>query len=109
MIVKVRRHVDVEKDIIDIAAWIARTSRDAAYRFLENVEDSILGLRFLAGKGSPKHLRGAGLAGVGSWAVRGFPNHLILYDIRPDGVYVLAVVRGSRKYTEILRGRLPRP
>jgi toxin ParE1/3/4 len=109
LIARVYRHVEVENDVMALAKWIARTSRDAAYRFLDNAEESITGLRFMPGKGSPKHLQGRGLTGIRSWAVRGFANHLILYDVRADGVYVLAVVQGSRRYSNILRKRLQKP
>jgi toxin ParE1/3/4 len=104
--VRVRRHVLVEQDILDLAVYIAKDSRDAAFRFLDAVEQTTTGLRHMPGKGSRKKLRARELAGIRSWAVRGFPNHLILYDLRDDGVYVLAVIQGSRRYAMLLRKRL---
>jgi plasmid stabilization system protein ParE len=101
----VRRHVDVENDILDLAAWIARDSKQAAYRFLAAVEDSILSLRLFPGRGSPKRLRDRRLAGVRSLAVAGFPKHLILYEQRGKDVYVLAVIHGARNYRKLLRDR----
>jgi plasmid stabilization system protein ParE len=101
---RVRRHIDVERDILDLAMWIARDSRDAAIRFFDAVETGITSLRSMPGKGSPKHLRGR-LSDVRSWAVGGFPNHLILYDIRGSDVFVLAVIHGARNYVRLLRGR----
>ena len=105
MIHRVLRHVDVERDILDLAGWIARDSREAAYRFLNTVEQSIMSLRNMPGKGSPKELRSQRLANVRSWAVRGFPNHLILYELRSKDVYVLAVVHGARRYSGLLKER----
>jgi toxin ParE1/3/4 len=105
LIAKVRRHLQVENDILDLASYIARESQTAGYRFLDAVEETVSGLAYMPGKGSPKRLRGRGLSGIRSWAVRGFPNHLILYDLRPDGVYVLAIVQGSRRYSAMLRRR----
>jgi toxin ParE1/3/4 len=103
---RVRRHADVERDILDIAAWIGRDSRDSAFRFLEAVEQSIDNLRRMPGGGSPKQVRGSRFAGLRSWAVRGFPNHIILYEIRPRReVYIFAVVHGSRRYLRLLRER----
>jgi toxin ParE1/3/4 len=72
MNLRVRRHAHVEQDILDLAAWIARDSRDTAFRFLDAVEDTIAGLRQMPRKGSPKQLRDRRLAGVRTWAVRGF-------------------------------------
>jgi toxin ParE1/3/4 len=102
---RVRRHVAVEQDILDLAAWIARDNRDAAYRFLDSVEASILSLRSMPGKGSRKQLRDRRLAGIRSWAVRGFPKHLILYEMRGSDVFVLAVIHGARRYKRLLKER----
>ncbi len=109
MITTVRRHADVENDILDLARWISQDSHDMALRFLNSVEETITGLRHMPGKGSPKRFRGTGIFDLRSWSVRGFPNHLILYDLRTDGVYVLAIIRGSRRYAKILKDRLQPP
>ncbi|MGB7158641.1 MAG: type II toxin-antitoxin system RelE/ParE family toxin [Tepidisphaeraceae bacterium] len=106
MSLPVRRHADVEQDILDLAAWIARDSRDTAHRFLDAVEETVAGLRRMPGKGSPKNLRDRRLAGVRTWAVRGFPNHLVVYEVRPDEVYVFAIVHGSRRYQRLLKQRI---
>ena len=105
MIALVRRHAHVEHDILDLARWIAKDSHAMAMRFLDSVEETVSGLQHMPGKGSRKRFRGRGITDLRSWAVRGFPNHLILYDLRPDGVYVLAIVRGSDRYTKLLRER----
>jgi plasmid stabilization system protein ParE len=102
---RVRRHVAVERDILELAAWIARDSLPIAYRFFEAAENSIRSLRSMPGRGSPKRLRGKPLAGVRSLAVSGFPNHIILYEVRGSDVYILAVVHGARDYRPLLRDR----
>jgi plasmid stabilization system protein ParE len=102
---RVRRHVDVERDILDLGAWIARDSLEAAIRFFEAVETSITSLRSMPGRGSPKRLRDRRLKDVRTLAVRGFPSHLILYDLRGADVTVLAVVHGARHYVRLLRDR----
>lgn len=84
MIYRVRRHVDVDSDILDLAIWIARDSREAAVHFFDAVEASIDSLRSMPQRGGPKAMRDRRLADVRSWSVRGFPNHLILYEVR-DG------------------------
>lgn len=102
---RLRRHVDVESDILDLAAWIARDSRDAAFRFLDAVETSILSLRWMPARGSLKRYSSARLRAVRSLSVAGFPNHLILYEIEGAEVRVLAVVHGARDYGALLRDR----
>ena len=106
MIWRVRRHDDVESDLISIAKWIARDSREAAVRFLVAAEDTLRGLRNLPQRGSLKDWRGERFAGVRTCAIRGFPNHLVVYEVRPDAVYVFAIVHGSRSYQRLVRKRL---
>ena len=78
-------------------------------RFLVAGEETILGLRHMPERRSLKGWRGKRYAGVRTWAVRGFPNHLVVYEIRRDEVYVYAVVHGSQNYQRIVRGRLRGP
>src|SRR5688572_1289767 len=100
----VRRHAAVEDDILALAAYIAIGNREQAFRFLDAVEHTLTSLHYMPGKGSLKMLPGR-LSGIRSWAVRGFPNHLVLYELRGRDVYVFAVVHGSRKYQKLLRNR----
>ena len=51
MTLPVRRHRDVEQDILDIAAWMAERNREVAWRFFDAVEDTIT---LHAGKGQPE-------------------------------------------------------
>lgn len=106
MTLRVERHPDVEGDILAIAAWIARDSPNAAWRFLEEVENTVSTLGHMPAKGSPKRFRDRRLAGIRSWSVSGFPKHLVLYEVRPDHVYVFAVVHGARRLLRLLRTRL---
>jgi plasmid stabilization system protein ParE len=55
---RVRRHVEVENDILSIARWIARDSPAAAERFLWAAEETILGLSYMPERGSLKGWRG---------------------------------------------------
>jgi toxin ParE1/3/4 len=102
---RVRRHPDVEEDILDIATWIGRGSREAALRFFDAVEETITSLGYMPGKGSLKRLRDKRFAGTRSWAVSGFPKYLVFYQIRPDHVIVFAVIHGARRYRRLLRSR----
>jgi plasmid stabilization system protein ParE len=102
----IRRHPDVADDIAAIAEYIAHDSEDAARRFAPAVEATIRGLADFPGKGSPKWFEHPRLAGIRSWAVDGFPNHLILYRREADeSVYIVTVIHGARQLPGIL---LPR-
>lgn len=106
MTLRVARHPDVEHDIMSIAGWIARNSPAAAWRFLEEVENTVSALAHMPAKGSLKRFRDRRLAGVRTWSVNKFPKHLILYEVRPTHVYVFAVVHGARRLQRLLRTRL---
>lgn len=71
---RVRRHDAVESDIVAIAKWIARDSREAAVRFLSAAEDTLRGLRHMPERGSLKGWRGKRYAGIRTWAIRGYPE-----------------------------------
>jgi plasmid stabilization system protein ParE len=106
MSVPVRRHPNVADDIAEVATFIARDNFDAAYRFGPATEKTIRGLAEMPGKGSPKHFPHPRLAGVRSWSVNGFPNHLILYRQEADGaIFILAVTHGARHLPGFLLGR----
>ena len=45
-------------------------------------------------------------ADIRTLAVTGFPNHLILYEIKGAEIIVLAVLHGAQRYTRLLRERM---
>jgi toxin ParE1/3/4 len=85
---------------------IARDNNEAAIKFFVAVEETVEGLRLFPGKGSPKQFRAKALAGIRTWFIRGFPNHLIFYTARPREIYVIAVLHGARNTAKILRARV---
>lgn len=91
--------------MLDLAGWIARDSLEVAYRFLDAAESSILSLRRFPGRGSPKQVPRLKVFQLRTLAVVGFPKHLIFYEVRSSGVFVFAVLHGSRDYRRVLRGR----
>ena len=103
---RVRRHAAVEDDIVAIAHWIAGDNLPAARRFLSASEETIVELNFMPEKGSLNGWAGKDFESVRTWAVRGFPNHLVVYEVRGSDVFVYAVVHGSRNYHETIRTRL---
>ena len=104
----IERHAEVARDIVDLAEWIARDSREAAFRFTENVEATISSLAQMPRRGSPKRVRYRRLKNLRTWAVDGFPKHLILYQVQADVVQILAIMHGARNYPRLLRKRTNR-
>jgi plasmid stabilization system protein ParE len=106
VIPNVQLSAEARTDIREIARFVARDSRDAGLRFGASVEKTLRGLSAFPGKGSPKEFDSSRLRDVRSYAVDGFPNHLILYQIQPEGsIHVLAVSHGARNLIRMLRKR----
>ena len=105
----VRRHPDVADDIAGIAEYISHDSMDAALRFAPAVEATIRGLADFPGKGSIKPFEHPRLGDVRSWAVDGFPNHLILYRLEQGGsIFIVAITHGARELPGVLLPRIGR-
>ena len=93
----IRRHRLVGQDITDIADYIGGDNADAALRFFDAVDVTLLGLAGMPGKGPRCAFKAAALADVRFYTVDGFPNHLIFYRPMPYGIFVLSVRHGARR------------
>ena len=102
---RIRRHPDVANDILDLATYIARDKLSVALRFMDSTETTLKWLLRRPGVGSRRDFDDPQLANVRSWAVKGFGNYLILYEIEKTGIYVLAVSHGARDLPRMLRDR----
>ena len=88
----------VPADLEAIIAYLEKTSVAVADRFMDAVFAALARLAEAPGIGSPKHFARSRIVGVRSWAVPGFPNHLIYYKVHPDAIVVLAVLHGAQDY-----------
>jgi toxin ParE1/3/4 len=94
----------VPQDLINIHAFLADRSPEQAERFLLSVRATMEQLTEFPGLGGLRPFRGK-LRGVRSWAVAGFPNHLIFYRPTQEAVIVLGVIHGARNVQRLLRDR----
>ena len=101
----VRRRPGVWRDVVDIADYIARDNLGASLRFIDAVERTVTGLAEMPGKGKAREPIDAALHGVRSYAVDGFPNHLVFYTFDDHRVLVIAVLHGARDVGRVLRER----
>src|SRR5947209_1330091 len=93
-------------DILQIATYISQDNVSAASRFIPAVNLTLEGLAEFPGKGSPKDMFVPRLAGLRSYAVDGFPNHLIFYRALSGKIlHELAVLYGGRDWPRLLRER----
>jgi toxin ParE1/3/4 len=105
-VIRVVLRFAVPADILEAVSYFAgANSLDAAERFPRAVEETLEFLAENPGAGSPKRFRRKALAGLRTWPVRGFPNHLIFYRQRPDAIVVSAVLHGARNIPKVLRDR----
>lgn len=97
---------EVPGDLHDIVKYLDRHSVTAGDRFMAAVFPAFDVVAAMPGMGSPKHFRNKRLARIRSWAVPGFPNHLILYRELPGAIEVFAVTHGSRRLPLLLGKRV---
>jgi toxin ParE1/3/4 len=101
----VHRRPEVAEDIIGLAEYISRDSLETALRFFDAVEATIENLAELPGKGSRRDFEDPRLKDLRSWAVQGFPNHLIFYEATDQTLLIVAVLHGARDLPAALKNR----
>jgi toxin ParE1/3/4 len=89
------RRPGVDDDVYFLALYLLEQNEVAARRFVDAVEVTLKEMAIRPGMGSPK-LYDDPPKDVRSWAVHGFPNHLIYYIPLPDGIDVLSIMHGAR-------------
>lgn len=97
----------VPDDMHGIVVRLEQNSRAIADRFVESAFAAFDDLASMPGKGSPKFFRLPRLAGLRSWGVPGFPNHLIYYLTTDEAIIIYGVLHGARDVPKVLRSRLP--
>jgi toxin ParE1/3/4 len=83
-------------DLIDLAYYIALDNLEAAYRFLDKVEESFRDLERMPLMGSTREFQDSTLTGIRMWCVKGFRKHLIFYRPIGDGVEIIRVLHSAR-------------
>jgi toxin ParE1/3/4 len=97
---------EVPGDLDEIAAYLEHTSIAVADRFIKAAFEAFDDLAAMPGKGSLKWFRRRQLREIRSWAVEGFPNHLVYYRAAKEAIVILAVVHGARNIPSLLKNRL---
>jgi toxin ParE1/3/4 len=73
-----------------------------AERFLVNAEASFNDLAQQPEMGAPLMLKHPALANLRKWRVKGFDNHLVFYEPRPNGVSIVRVLHAARDWWGLL-------
>jgi len=87
-----------ERDLWDIAHYIAQDSFNSAERFLERVEEAFNVLATMPSIGMAYSLQHSSLKDLRRWPVKQFENYLIFYRIIEETVpiEIIRVVHGAR-------------
>ncbi|MGB7159960.1 MAG: type II toxin-antitoxin system RelE/ParE family toxin [Tepidisphaeraceae bacterium] len=106
MSTRIRRRQGVDDDVARIALHLLDQSEALAIRFIDAVQVTLKDLARAPRIGSLKQYESPRLAGVRSWWVRGFRNHLVFYFATDDGIDVLAVAHGAQDVERLLYSRV---
>lgn len=91
------------RDIVEHFVYLAEEAGlDAAERFLTNAEASFNDPAQQPQMGAPLTLKRPDLANVRKWRVKGFDNHLVFYEPRPDGVSIVRVLHAASDWWGVL-------
>jgi len=91
------------RDLVGHFVYLAENAGlDLAERFLANAEASFQELAQQPRMGAPLTLTHPGLAGLRKWRVKGFNNHLVFYQPRPDGVSIVRVLHAASDWWSLL-------
>ena len=98
----VRKRTRAKKEIWEIAEYIARDSWEAAERFLGALEESFRFLLDFPHSGDLLDRHDPRCADVRIWQVKGFPNHLVVFRPRSDGIEVIHVCHAAQDLNAIM-------
>ena len=96
-----------QRDIDEIAAWIAVDSESAARRFLTSVRATFNDLADWPGLGAIVELRGRS-TNIRRIGVSGFKKYLVYYRVGGSSLTVLRVASAARERDRVLRGLVDR-
>jgi toxin ParE1/3/4 len=82
--------------------YLEHATPDAAFRFLESVERSIVQLLEMPGMGREKPLRNAALTGLRVWSVENFEEMKLYYQVHREDLRIVRILHGRRDVERIL-------
>ncbi len=104
MMYRLQTSPEADRDVDEIADYLAERSVLAGTRFLTQVESTLGRIRVDPGRGMHLKLEEPELEGILWRRVDGFPNHLIFFRVDGDLVLVLRILHGARDWKSELEG-----
>ncbi len=83
-------------DVVELATYIGNDSVAAANHFLDATEATFEFLAEWPEIGAVYPTKNDRLSGLRVFRVKGFPNHLVFYLERQNGIEIVRVVHGAR-------------
>lgn len=96
------RH-DAELDAFGYFEFLDQRNPEAALRFLQAIDQTVMGLAEHPLKGRLRKFRGPDLKGIRSWRVDGFENYLIFYRLTESRLEILRIKHGAMGFPGALR------
>ncbi|MBW8831155.1 MAG: type II toxin-antitoxin system RelE/ParE family toxin [Burkholderiales bacterium] len=91
------------RDLVEHFVYLAENAGlDVAERFLTNAEASFNDLVQQPRMGAPLNLKHPVLVNIRKWRVKGFENHLVFYEPRPDGASIVRVLHAASNWWQLL-------
>jgi toxin ParE1/3/4 len=102
---RVLRRPQAARDAESIADHIAKDSLEAAIRFLENTELTLIGLADSPGAGTRFESAHSELANLRFRRINAFPRHIVFFIEHEDAIEVVRILHGARDLETELRTR----
>jgi plasmid stabilization system protein ParE len=100
---RVERRPRARLDILEQAIYLGeQATEDVALRFLDAIAAAVQRLADKPDVGRLREFSNERLAGLRSWPVPGFPDHLIFYRAHETVVEIVRVLHGARDLLRVL-------
>ena len=99
---RVHKHPQAKRDIIEQAEYIAKDNPDAASQFVAALEEALQRLAHMPHIGSLYETANSPLDGMRSWRIRSFEQHLIFYTAHEDHIELIRVLHAKRDIDAVL-------
>lgn len=100
--VRINKHPQVIRDLIDLATYIGEDNLDASDKFIAAAEETFLQLGKMPGMGKICNFSNPNLQNIRQQAIKGFKKYLIFYRATNEEVEILRVIHCARDIEAIL-------
>lgn len=92
-----------EKDLDEIADYIAQDNFDAALRLYDMAKATYENLAHAPRIGNPYPSVNSRLTGLLFFPIKEYPNYLVFYQVGESDILIIRVLHGARKISKLIR------